>query len=356
MSEFRNFLKKSLKSAEMTADPRSGLVKEQVVDINGSNEKNVIGAPAMGNIDVESVAFAKRLANLMVATRRQRRLSVRAMARRSGGRFTSGDLKACEAGVRQLDEPTVLQLTGLYGCDMTAILPSRLPIVVELGRISAGGVSAPYEPLSSTSLLEAYLRLVRSLRRQKSAPTVELRRDDIEILAHHLQEAGEVVVERLGALMGATRSQRTAMAGLFATGAVVIGLVGTAAAGGNSVPGSGTPTPGSRVPTPATSTSTTLPPLVETQITTTSAPIVVAVGDDLPVPVPVPPVPVPDAPQATGSDAPVAAAAVDVASPPIVLMPDVDPVDAGLVDTDLVVDVVVDQPAVDSGTPPVPVG
>jgi len=96
-------------------------------------------------------------------------------------------------------------------------------VAVEFGRISAGGVSAPFEPLSSTSLLEAYLRLVRSLRRQKSAPAVELRRDDIEILAHYLQEKGEIVVERLGALMGATRSQRTAMAGLFATGAVVIG-------------------------------------------------------------------------------------------------------------------------------------
>jgi hypothetical protein len=359
LSTLRKFLKKNLKSPEVGADARSGLVKEQVVDTNGSNEQNEIGAPAMGTVDIESVAFAKRLANLMVATRRQRRLSVRAMAKRSGGRFTSTDLKACEAGVRPLDEPTVLQLTGLYGCDVKAILPSRLPIVVELGRISAGGVSAPYEPLSSTSLLEAYLRLVRSLRRQKSAPTVELRRDDIEILAHHLQEAGEVVVERLGALMGATRSQRTAMAGLFATGAVVIGLVGTAAAGGNAGPGSGTPTPGTRAPSPAASTTSTLPPLVESQVTSsTTAPIVVAVGDDLPVPAPAPPAP--DAPQATATaDTAVSAAIADEAvEPPVVLMPDTDPVDADLVDIDLVDSDLVDaeEPVVDSGTPPVPVG
>ena len=359
--ESRKFLKKSLKSPEVGADARSGLVKEQVVDTNGSNEQNEIGAPSMGTVDIESVAFAKRLANLMVATRRQRRLSVRAMAKRSGGRFSSTDLKDCEAGVRSLDEPTVLQLTGLYGCDVKAILPSRLPIVVELGRISAGGVSAPYEPLSSTSLLEAYLRLVRSLRRQKSAPTVELRRDDIEILAHHLQEAGEVVVERLGALMGATRSQRTAMAGLFATGAVVIGLVGTAAAGSNAGPGSGTPTPGTRVPAPASSTTSTLPPLVESQVTpTTAAPVVVAVGDDLPVPVPVPPASAPDEPQASApADAAVSAAiAIEVLEPPVVLMPDTDPVDAELVDIDLVDSDLSDTelPVVDSGTPPVPVG
>lgn len=333
------------------------------MDTNGSNEQNGIGAPEMGTVDIQSVAFARRLANLMVATRRERRLSVRAMAKRSGGRFSSNDLKACEAGVRALDEPTVLQLTGLYGCDVKAILPSRLPIVVELGRISAGGVSAPYEPLSSTSLLEAYLRLVRSLRRQKSAPTVELRRDDIEILAHHLQEAGEVVVERLGALMGATRSQRTAMAGLFATGAVVIGLVGTAAAAGSTPPGSGTPTPGSRVPTPATSTATTLPPLVETQITTTTAPIVVAVGDDLPVPLPAPAASTPDAPQASAaSEAVAVAVANEAVAPPVVLMPDIDLVDTDLApvtDTEVVdsgTPPINDLDLVDSGTPPIPVG
>lgn len=191
-------------------------------------------------VDIGSVAFARRLANLLLATRRERRLSLRRLARHSDGTFSHRDLRAWEAGERRPDVPTVLQLTGLYGCDVSAILPARLPVSVEFGRITAGGIGAPFEPLSSTSLLEAYLRLVRTLRRQKNAPTVELRRDDIEVLAAYLHESGEIVVERLGALMGATRGQRTAMAGLFATGAVVIGLVGTAAAGAPApAPGTG---------------------------------------------------------------------------------------------------------------------
>jgi len=294
------------------------------------------------------------VANLMVATRHERRLSVGGMARRSGGRFSKRDLRAWEAGERLLDESTVLQLTGLYGCDAKAIMPARLPIVVEFGRITAGGVSAPFEPLSSTSLLEAYLRLVRSLRRQKSAPAVELRRDDIEILAHYLQEKGEVVVERLGALMGATRSQRTAMAGLFATGAVVIGLVGTAAAGGATPDdGTGTPVPGSRVPTPTQATTPTVPSLVESNAPV-SVPVIVVTGD---VGLPVTP---PSLPTSSSSDT--SGAALTVTGPSSIALATMT-ADAGasltdtagtsdvpLVDTDIV-DQTSSDPLVDVGTP-----
>lgn len=306
-------------------------------------------------VDIASVAFAKRLANLMVATRHERRLTVGGMARRSGGTFSKRDLRAWEAGERRLDEHTVLQLTGLYGCDAKAILPARLPIVVEFGRITAGGVSAPFEPLSSTSLLEAYLRLVRSLRRQKSAPAVELRRDDIEILAHYLQEKGEIIVERLGALMGATRSQRTAMAGLFATGAVVIGLVGTAAAGGNTPDvGTGTPAPGSRVPTPTQATTPTLPALVESN-TPVTVPVIVVTGD-----VGLPVVPPASASPSNGSDtgaaplsstdsATAGASTGDASS----LSVGTGSVDVPLVDTDIP-DPVVTDTLVDVGAPPIP--
>jgi hypothetical protein len=101
--------------------------------------------------------------------------------------------------------------------------------------VAAGGVSIVYVPGDVDSLLEAYLKLVRTLRRQKKAPAVDLRREDIEALAEHLQVPGEDVVDRLAALMGAARGQRLAMTGLFQGGAVVIGLVGTAVAGGSGM-------------------------------------------------------------------------------------------------------------------------
>ncbi|MBI4934171.1 MAG: hypothetical protein HY828_09855, partial [Actinobacteria bacterium] len=190
---------------------------------------------SVSSVDLGSQAFAKRLANLLVATRSQRGRSVRAMARASEGRFSKDQLKALEAGTVPLDDDQIEAIVELYGCDLGVILPSRLPVAVGAGIISAGGVVTTFVPDNSTSLLEAYLKLVRSMRRQQKAPAVDLRRDDIEVLAGYLREPGETVVERLGALMGASRSQRTAMAGLFASGAVVIGLVGTAMAGGGGV-------------------------------------------------------------------------------------------------------------------------
>ncbi|MFZ4719901.1 MAG: hypothetical protein ACOYMR_10775, partial [Ilumatobacteraceae bacterium] len=186
-------------------------------------------------MEIGSEAFAKRLANLMVATRSKDGRSVRQLARASEGRFSKRDLKALEEGTIPLDDDLVEVVAELYGCDLGVILPTRLPVTIAGGIISAGGVSAAFEPNNSTALLEAYLKLVRSMRRQHQAPAVDLRRDDIEVLAGFLHQPGETIVERLAALMGASRSQRAAMAGLFASGAMVIGLVGTAMAGGGGV-------------------------------------------------------------------------------------------------------------------------
>lgn len=214
------------------------------VDTQGhTGQRGIVDTIEQGTIDVASPAFARRLASMMIAARRQGRTSRRRLARSSGGRFSIGDLRAHEAGNRILDDHTVVQLSALYGCDLSAITPVRTPLSIEYGRITAAGVSVAFEPLSATSALDAYLRLVRLLRRQRSSAAVELRRDDIEALAAHLHEPGDVVVERLGALMGATRGQRTAMAGLFATGAVVIGLVGGATAAAPELDSGDAPAP-----------------------------------------------------------------------------------------------------------------
>ena len=189
----------------------------------------------MAMVDLRSDTFAKRLANLLVGTRSVRGRSVRQMARMSDGSFTKSQLKSLESANTLLDDDLVARVTELYESDLGAILPTRLAVVVGTGIVSAGGVSTAFVPHDSTALLEAYLNLVRSMRRQMKAPAVDLRRDDIEVLAGYLQQPGETIVERLAALMGASRTQRTAMIGLFASGAVVIGLVGTAMAAGGAV-------------------------------------------------------------------------------------------------------------------------
>lgn len=222
----------------------------------------------IGLVDLGSDVFARRFANLLVATRATRGCSLRSLAR-ADGELAVATLKAAEAGNAPLDEALVSRLAGLYGCDLGLILPSRLPVSIRAGIISAGGVAAIFDPNDSTSLLTSYLQLVRQLRRQRKAPAVTLRRDDVEVLAGFLQQSAESVVDRLAVLAGAARPQRLAMAALFASGAAVIGLVGTALAGGSpgavlsAVPPSVHPTP----PTVAAASHITVP------LPTSSAPL-----------------------------------------------------------------------------------
>jgi hypothetical protein len=84
------------------------------------------------------------------------------------------------------------------------------------------------------AVLTAYLTLVRTLRRQKKSPVVDLRHDDVEVLAGYLQQPQATVVHQLATLMNATQAKRTALISVLATGAIVLGLVGTAVAVGGS--------------------------------------------------------------------------------------------------------------------------
>jgi hypothetical protein len=219
---------------------------------------------ASETVDISSRAFALRLGNLLVATRTRDGRGVGAVARASGGRYTKHDLKAYERADHTIDEATLDDLAQLYQCDLGVILPLRLPVVVSAHRVSAGGVHQEFESSNSDAVLAAYLTLVRTLRHQKKSPVVDLRRDDIEVLAGFLAQPSQNVIERLAVLMHATQTKRTAMIGVFATGAAVVGLVGTALA----VSGTAVAPADTRPDTTVVGTTTTVAPVV----TTTSAP------------------------------------------------------------------------------------
>ena len=181
-------------------------------------------------IDITTPAFAHRLANLLTATRHRNRCSLRSLARASEGQFQRVDLQLLEQARYPLDGATIDLVAELYGCDIEAILPPRLPIVIDGSVLRTGGVEVGFSARSDAALLDAYLQLVRSLRGQRTGPVVVLRTDDIEVLADHLHTDRETVAGWLLARMNAAPVKRTALAGMLATGAVVVGLVGTAAA------------------------------------------------------------------------------------------------------------------------------
>jgi sortase (surface protein transpeptidase) len=184
--------------------------------------------------DVESPAFAAHFGRLLVATRHTRGCTRRALVA-ADDRFSVAELRQIERGRLHLDESVIDGVCQVYGADLGTILPSRNPVSIEGGVITADGVRASFSPTDSTSLLDAYLRLIRQMRHQKRAPAVALRRDDIEAIAAFLAVPGAEIVDRLAALMGATAAQRSGMAMLFASGAIVIGLaVGSVGVAGHA--------------------------------------------------------------------------------------------------------------------------
>jgi transcriptional regulator with XRE-family HTH domain len=191
---------------------------------DGTSADGTSADGSVETIDITGEAFSRRLGNLLTHRRKGSKLSVGAMARRSKGSFSRGQLRQYEAGSVRLDAVSASALASLYKVDLDAILPLRTEIAINPagGVISAGGVDATFELGDPDSVLETYLRLVRRLRNQERDDVVSLRREDVERLAAHLNESGETVVERLGALMGATKTQRRLMAGMFMTGAMVI--------------------------------------------------------------------------------------------------------------------------------------
>ena len=103
----------------------------------------------------------------------------------------------------------------------------RSPLVIAGDHLSSGGRSATFAAGSVESLLRSYLTLVRELRGQRREPGIELRTEDVRVLAAHLGVSDQLVLGGLLDLMGATRAQRSAMAAMLAAGALTLVLTGS---------------------------------------------------------------------------------------------------------------------------------
>ena len=185
---------------------------------------------------IDSRAFAVRFGRLLATTRRVARLSVEQLAAPANVGFDVRQLKQFERGRATIDESIVEALCLLYAADVGQVLPGRRPVTITGCRLFGPGSSVEFSPDDPTSLLLAYLSLIRRMRNERLAPAVALRRDDILVISGYLGIDGSEVVVRLSTLMHASPAQRTTMAMLFAAGAIVIGLTagGQAAADGTS--------------------------------------------------------------------------------------------------------------------------
>lgn len=180
------------------------------------------------SIDIRGEVFAGRLAQMLVDRRRDARLSRRALSRASGGAIPTRTLRDIEHARLVLTEELAGSVALLYGLDLSSLVPARVPLEIDGGRIAAGGYAVEFTVGDSTSLLLAYLTLVRRLRGGDHPAAIDLRRSDIELIAEQLQITADEVIDQFGAVTGARGFERKAMSGMFAGGAEVVGLTGTA--------------------------------------------------------------------------------------------------------------------------------
>lgn len=179
-----------------------------------------------GATDTADEVFAVRLGSRLRTTRQDRGASLRDMARATAGAATGRQLRAIEAAEADLARFDVAAIAAAYGLELSCLLGERVPVEVELatGTVRSGGSARRFPAGDPDGLLLAYLLLVRELRDLPKGSAVAIRRDDVEVLAHHLAADPAAVVDRLATLMGAGGSERHSIAALFAAGAAVLVL------------------------------------------------------------------------------------------------------------------------------------
>jgi hypothetical protein len=186
------------------------------------------------DIETASPQFVRQLAATLAAARRRRHLPVWWLAQNSKGRFTRRQLQRAEGGRLQLTAGTVADLAGLYGVDVTDVLPDArfhgLDIRAD-GVIRSGGAATTFTPGDGASLVTAYFRLARQLRQLDDDQTMPLRQDDLRCIAQFL-ETSAAPSKYLEAVLAASLAERRVVAGSLIAGAVSLGLAGVTQVGG----------------------------------------------------------------------------------------------------------------------------
>ncbi len=174
---------------------------------------------------LEPQGWAGRLGRTLHTARTERHVSLRALAKDSGGRFTVRDLKEFERGSRPAGDLLSRLLTDLYEVELDGVIPERTSLDVDLsaGLIVAGGASSRFtldqDPVNAT--LTAYLELVWALRGVPGG-RVTLRKEDVLVLADVLALDEDVVVDGLAELMQCSREDARKLLAILRRRAVVV--------------------------------------------------------------------------------------------------------------------------------------
>ncbi len=153
-----------------------------------------------------------RLGLLLTQRRHQLGLSLEELAEISEGELTVDELKLAEQGHHSLDDDFVTRITKLYECNSGSVIPVRYRLIVDIdrGEIITGSSSTTLPKTEPTEILERYLAFVYLMRGQIPGTKLNLRGEDLEVLAEALEASSEQIERRLIIMMGSKQvKQRT---------------------------------------------------------------------------------------------------------------------------------------------------
>ncbi|RMH68045.1 MAG: XRE family transcriptional regulator, partial [Actinomyces sp.] len=145
-------------------------------------------------------------------------------------------LRLLEGGRRSPRDHEIEALCELYGLDLGGGLARRVPIVfdAERGGIVIAGRLVRYVPgvTDNDDFLEAYVRVVRELRGLDEDTPIQLRANDLAVLAVVLDLDDEELEDRVAFWLGQPPGSQVGLRHRLVLAAVVIGVAGSATVGG----------------------------------------------------------------------------------------------------------------------------
>ncbi|MDA8297731.1 MAG: helix-turn-helix domain-containing protein [Actinomycetota bacterium] len=168
-----------------------------------SDPEELVGAERSGD-------YAAVVGERLRAVRRQRQLSLQAVAASSGQEFRASALGAYERGERAISVPRLQRLAHLYGVPVEQLLPPTDPMparprppATERGR--GGAVTIDLEMLAEApgEHVAALRRFVDSIlreRHQVGGRTLTIRRDDLRVIGAAFGLGDEGMLASLKAL------------------------------------------------------------------------------------------------------------------------------------------------------------
>jgi transcriptional regulator with XRE-family HTH domain len=148
-----------------------------------------------------------RLGELLREARRRRGWKRKEVAAQVA--IDADHLRAWERGTERVPSDVLSRLAGLFDDDLA--VPARQPVSADSDWLVVG----PYEQAlmegTSEEVIQGYIKIVKRLRKTKPGKSLELRADDVQVLAHALQGDPADIERRIADALGCSREEARAL-------------------------------------------------------------------------------------------------------------------------------------------------